>query len=190
MGTKGSPLFAGGLTLAVGKPAQIVGADYLFLPNPWKNDFGLALGASSSVQGETEQFNASNVYSGFAALNWSGLFLDGEFVLVSREDASNTSHDNSAWHVRAGYNIYLAQSALTPFVLISELDGGDAPGSVKLFAGKRRVADAGVNWHLNRNRLQLGFHAIMSEDATDEGITPRQPAREGQSFLVTFQVRH
>ena len=190
IGAQGSPLFAGGLTLAFGKPAQLVGADYLFLPNPWKDDFGLAFGASSSVQGETEQFNQSNVYSGFAALNWSGLFIDGEYVLVAREDASSSVHENSAWHLRAGYNIYLTQSALTPFILVSELDGGDAPSSVKLFAGKRRVTDAGVNWHFNRNKLQLGLHAIISEDASNEAVTPRQPAREGQSFLMTFQIRH
>ena len=195
MGSKSAPLIAGSLILGYGDLPQLKGGDYIILPNNWSRGTDIMVGGSASMQGETDRFEKSEILTAFGSVNAANIVIDGEFVTATRAAAGGDDYQNQAWHVRAGYNIYLKQTVVAPFVLYTELKGDDitpdawnnGTQGLGLFAGKGSLIDAGINWNFRRNQLQLGLHAIKT--TLDDDGPLRQPIREGFSGFISLQAQ-
>ena len=152
----------------------------LVTPNPWDEGFGLLIGASGAVRGETD-FNKGTTTNLFANIYAGSFHLDGEFVMgirtvpTSTDDATGV---NTAWHVRGGYNIELSQSLLSPFFMYSQLATDnfgesflqDGFAALQMFAGTTNILKAGLNWHLRQHRVRLGVHGLhVTTEPTETG---------------------
>lgn len=196
MGAKGSPLLSGSLIIGLGKINQLRGGDLLFLANPWSKGSSLMVGVSGAQQGETERNGATQVLSAFAAVHWGPLVVDGEWVAASRENPAGDRYGNQAWHARAGYNIRLGATQLTPYALYSRLDSDDisatdwgaGANTSGLFAGAGEQLDVGVNWHLRKHKLRLGLHVIRTDTTATASGPQKLPLRAGWSTLLSLQA--
>ena len=184
---------------ATGNHKQFRAGDLLVTPNPWGEGFGLLIGASGAVRGETD-FNKGTELQTYSANIYAGGFhLDGEFVMGIRtvptatDDATGV---NTAWHVRGGYNIKLSQSLLSPFFMYSQLATDnfgesflqDGFAALQMFPGTTNILNAGLNWHLRQHRVRLGIHGLhVTTEPTETGKLT-SPAREGWSTFLTLQV--
>ena len=192
-GSKLNPLFTSTLQLTWGTRMQMANENTLLIFNPLTKSRGIHLGGSIGQQGETERFKQSQVWTVYSMAHWDYLLFDTEWVSAKRISLNDNEAVNSAWHIRAGYNIKLGSHFMTPFILYTQLKGDQLTpeelegelGALKLYAGEGNLVDAGMNYHFAKRRLRVGIHGIYSTVSKE---TIRQPLRAGWSTVATFHM--
>ena len=147
---------------------------------------GLTVGAYSSQQGKTDIFQSNKAAGVDFLFNFANLNLDGEWSILQRTTAGVTV-TNQTGHVRAGYNVILADKFfLEPSFMMMEFQGDK--GEKGQFTGKDKMFDAGVNWYLNKKSCKLSAHYVWQQGSGNNGYTDGVTFQKGNFAALAFVV--
>ncbi len=160
-GKKWAPLYALRAAFTYGAPEmKSYGIGYNI--NYWGKRNGTTAAINYTYQGETDVFDKNSMLGFDILSNYGDFNFNAEYDLLSRDKVNNTHYTDRVWHIRAGYNIHLANGQIIePVVMYSGFEGdGDSTYYSK---GEDRVTDIGVNWYINKKKLKLNLHYTISD---------------------------
>jgi len=168
-----SPLYAGRVVFNIGDP-ELKRYKIAYDINYYGDRRGLSLGLGGSWQDKTDLFLRSVTTSVDWLFNWEALNVDGEWSILMREGrrpidenggVRNFTSRAQTGHLRAGYNIIIRDRwFFEPTFLFMFFNGASDDArqadalAVGAFSGRDYTFDAGINWYLNKNRLQVMLH--------------------------------
>jgi hypothetical protein len=149
-------------------------------------------------------FNSNSSYGIDVVANFMGFTADGEYDFMSRSVSGASYHHDSVktasasytdhvYHIRGGYAFPIAKGQfLEPAVMFSRFVG-DTKSAIYP-GGLDQVIDAGLNWYINKNNLQIALHYIRQSGNAVSNYEPTVPtatkkAVRGDMVAADFQVQ-
>jgi hypothetical protein len=177
-----SPLYAGRVTFSIGDPDIKSYAINYGMNNYFNKRKGITIGFNATHQGKTEIFSSNEALGVDVLLNYSNFNLDAELFWLKRVN-NDFATEFRTGHIRAGYNVILAQKFFfEPTIAVALMDGGVGTSAI----GKDKYYDMGINWYLNKQNYRIGAHYILQDGEGNNGYTDGITFQKGNYFALAM----